>query len=114
MTKLDSLRHPLPQRRTHTVFRAAHVHVSGRPEGLTVGIGQYGGGQLGEVFIDPDDTEKTPLMRDVAILISLLLQHGASIETIRNSITRREDGTTPGSIIGSAIDAVADEGRGGE
>jgi hypothetical protein len=77
-------------------------------DGITIGLGHYDDGRLGEIFIDPDDINKAPLLRDVAILISLCLQHGADIKTIRKSITRAEDGHTPISIIGGAIDAAAE------
>jgi hypothetical protein len=106
-------RHPLPQRRTHTAIRAIHNHENGMRDGLTIGLGHYVDCRLGEVFIDPDSISLAPLLRDVAILISLALQHGASIEKMRDSITRREDGTTPVSIIGSSIDAVAGENKQG-
>jgi hypothetical protein len=108
-TKLDSLRHPLPQRRTHTAFPFIIEHAPGIREGFTLGLGRYEDGTLAEVFIDPANTDKAPLMRDVAILISWGLQHGASIETARSSLTRTEDGKTPGSVIGHIIDAVAEE-----
>ena len=102
-------RRHLPQRRTHEVIRTAHEPAPGIFDGVTIGIGRYADGRLGEVFLDPDDINKAPVLRDAAVLISLALQCGATIFDITGAITRCEDGERPSSIIGAAADAVARE-----
>jgi hypothetical protein len=45
------------------------------------------------------------LARDCAIVVSIALQHGAPLETIRDALTKEHDGS-PATLLGSAIDAM--------
>jgi hypothetical protein len=101
-------RTPLPTRRAHEIIRAIHRPGTAGAMGITIGLGRYEDGRLGEVFLDPDGIEHAPLMRDVAILLSVLLQHRCDITKLRASLTREADGTTPCTLIGTVVDAVAD------
>ena len=51
-------------------------------------FGSFANGVLGEVFLDIDRPDSTLQQHadDSAILVSLLLQHGLSADTIRRSI----------------------------
>jgi hypothetical protein len=102
-------RSQLPERRSHEVIRAVHEPAPGVRAGITIGIGRYDDGRLGEVFFDPDQVAHAPMMRDAAVLTSLALQSGATITDLAGAITRTEDGRTPSTMIGAAIDAVARE-----
>jgi len=46
------------------------------------------------------------VIRDASIIISLALQHGVDINTLRHSITRLNDNSAA-SIIGAALDLVS-------
>ena len=45
--------------------------------------------------------------RDASIILSLALQHGTPIETIRHAITRDDDGKAC-SVIGAIVDMLKD------
>ena len=81
---------------------------------LLVTIGRFPDGIIGEVFIDGgksgQDVQSTA--RDAAVAISLALQHGVPIETIRHAVTRCSDGSTS-SILGAAVDRISDSFSGG-
>ena len=51
------------------------------------------------------------VIRDASIIISLALQHGVHIDTLRHSITRLNDNSAA-SIIGAALDLIAPPGGG--
>jgi hypothetical protein len=101
-------RTPLPARRAHEIIRAIHRPGTAGAMGVTIGLGRYGDGRLGEVFLDPDGIEHAPLLRDVAIMLSVLMQHHGDIAGLRASLTREADGTTHCTLIGTVVDAVAD------
>lgn len=75
-----------------------------------VSIGLLETDEPGEVFITGGKvgTQVEALARDSAILISLCLQHGCSLETIRKALTREFD-DTPSSIAGALADAIERE-----
>jgi ribonucleoside-diphosphate reductase alpha chain len=50
------------------------------------------------------------ICRDAAILISLCLQHGCGLDTIRNALTRNQDGS-PQSLMGRVVDRVTTEAQ---
>jgi hypothetical protein len=45
------------------------------------------------------------------VTLSLGLQHGVPIESIRHAVTRNEASGAPASIIGAVVDAVADHDK---
>ena len=96
------IRRTLPQRRAAETFNLRFWNQS-----FTVTVGFYADGALGEVFIDGgksgQDVQSTA--RDAAVVLSLALQHGTPIETIRHAVTR---GTSeePASILGAIVDAL--------
>jgi hypothetical protein len=101
-------RQPLPQRRASETFALRH---GGKAATFHVTLGYYADGRVGEVFIDggKSGTEVEANVRDTAILVSLALQHGAPLATMRNAITREADGTAS-TIIGRVLDTLMLEG----
>ena len=102
------MRRILPQRRASETFDLRFWS-----QNFTITIGRYPDGTLGEVFIDGGKTGQDiqSTARDAAVVISLALQHGVPIETIRHAVTRCSDGS-PASILGAIVDALPATGRG--
>jgi hypothetical protein len=95
-------REQLPQRRMHGVFDFVHDSMV-----YTVGLGRFADGRPAEVFLNVAKSG-TPLetyARDSAILLSLLLQHGCPIATVRHAICRNGDGS-PSGPIGHLLDMI--------
>lgn len=95
----------LPQRRPHETIRFEHWGMA-----YVAGLGRaHAGGAIQEVFINcgKSGTQSETLSRDSAVLLSLALQHGVPIETIRHAITRNADGT-PSGPVGALVDLMGD------
>lgn len=70
-------------------------------------------GRIGEVFFSSrgrSGTELDGLLFDAGVLASIAFQHGAAPRELAKSIARVEDETIPQSIIGRALDLLAEEG----
>lgn len=95
-------REPLPQRRrsTNATFR-----FRGQP--VEIQMGFYEDGRLGEIFLNTYTfgSEMDTMMHDVAIVTSIALQHGATIEEIARSAARQEGGKADGilSVIADTV-----------
>jgi hypothetical protein len=102
------MRQPLPQRRAAETFDLTFWS-----QPLSVTIGFHPDGTPGEVFIDGGKSgqDAESRARDAAVVLSLALQHGTPIETIRHAITRSGSGEAA-SILGAIIDALPATGRG--
>lgn len=82
-------------------------------ERYDVTVGKYPDDRVGEVFINriigksssKVGTLLDGVCRDSAILMSLAIQHGTSLNTLRRAITRDEDGN-PSTIVGVVIDIL--------
>lgn len=96
-------RQVLPSRRPSDVLE----HVTQRGILYTITVGFYDDGRPGEVFIDAGKagTDTQVVARDAAILMSLLLQYGCPVETIRHAISREEDGSPQGPV-GAILDMM--------
>jgi hypothetical protein len=97
------LRRRLPQRRSHELLDFEHAGHC-----YTAGVGFFDTGELAEIFINVPGRSGSALeamARDAAILTSICLQHGASIETIRHALTRNSDGSA-GGPLGAALDLL--------
>ena len=72
-------------------------------------VGYFDDRQPAEVFINLHSatcgSELEAVARDGAILVSLALQHGCPLETIRGALTRTLAGE-PRTVIGSAVDTI--------
>ena len=93
----------LPQRRPAETFNLRFWN-----QQFTVTVGQYPDGTPGELFIDGGKTgqDVQSTARDAAVVLSLALQHGAEVETIRHAVTRSENGEAA-SILGAIVDKMA-------
>lgn len=100
----------LPERRKAETFS---MPFGGEKYEVTEGF--YEDGRVGEIFINRVYSKAAAkaggsyldgVCRDAAVLMSLALQHGVPIETIRHTVTRDESGT-PATIMGAIIDRIA-------
>ena len=93
----------LPYRRSAVAFELEHAGLRFRMH-----VGHFSDGAIGEIFIDStkQNSALDALASDAAILISLLLQHGATPAEIGHALRRFPDGA-PASLIGAAVDRLA-------
>jgi hypothetical protein len=70
-------------------------------------VGFYSDGQPGEIFLNHNrgDSLLDVLTSDAAILASLALQHGCTLETIAHALKRDARGVAA-SPIGAAVDQI--------
>ena len=99
-----SERNALPQRRQSDTFE---IEFGGFNKSHTITVGYYDDGRVGEVFITGGKSgeQVESIARDGAVLLSLALQHGVSIETISRAITRDSQGQ-PQTIVGAVVDRL--------
>jgi ribonucleoside-diphosphate reductase alpha chain len=97
-------RQRLPNRRAALAFEFAHLQQRYRAQ-----VGFFGDGRPAELFLNSSkiDTAIDAFAADAAILISLLLQHGATLDAIGHALRRAPDGSAA-SLIGAVIDAIAE------
>jgi hypothetical protein len=102
-----SAREPLPARRFGETFK---LRFGGAAGAYHITVGRYPDGRLGELFISTNKigSAQDALARDTAILMSLALQHGCTIETIRDAITREGNGE-PSTIAGAVADKLTEK-----
>ena len=98
-------RRALPNRRPTVSFTFSHGG-----QDYHVGLGRYDDGSMGDAFLTPlgnagKGSAIEALARDAAILISLGVQFGVPVETMRRAITRDGDGAAA-TLIGAALDAL--------
>jgi hypothetical protein len=121
-------RHPNPRRlkihRSYTVERLSADRLANRRGSLTfdfkflglrftTSASRFDGGELGELFSSSNKaiSSASILASDRAIAISLALQHGCPLETLRRALCRDARGNAA-SPLGAALDRLAaDEGR---
>ena len=98
----------LPQRRL-----AETLDLVFRNQPVTITAGFFPDGTLGEVFIDTGKSgaDLAHVARDAAVVISLALQHGVPVASIRHAVTRCNDGS-PASILGAVVDCLSAIARG--
>jgi hypothetical protein len=102
------MRRTLPQRRAAETFNLRFWN-----QNFTVTVGFYPEGKPGEIFIDGGKTGQDiqSTARDAAVVLSLALQHGTPIETIRHAVTRGGSGEAA-SILGEIVDRLPADDRG--
>lgn len=100
-------RRTLPQRRYSETFDLTH---GDQRNTFQVTLGYFSADEPGEVFItgakSGSDVDATT--RDCAILLSLCLQHGVPLATMRHAITREQDGSAS-TIIGKVIERLMED-----
>src|SRR4051812_25382673 len=102
------MRQVLPQRRAAETF-----DVRFWSQNFTVTLGFYTDGAPGEVFIDGGRTgqDVQSTARDAVVVLSLALQHGLPIETVRSAVTCNGSGEAA-SILGVIVAALLATGQG--
>lgn len=106
---MTAQRQTMPQRR-----RAETATISFAGERYHVTTGFYDNSQPGEIFINRIRDKAAAKLggqldgvcRDSAILLSLALQHGVSLTTIKHAITRDDD-SAPSTIVGAIVEMIA-------
>lgn len=99
-----SAREHLPNRRGLEISEFASQGIPYR-----LGVGRYADGRAAEVFLDASVKSGSAVQaqaRDIAVLLSIALQHGVPIEAIRGAVTREEDGS-PAGPLGVIVDGLA-------
>ncbi len=99
-------RRRLPHRRGAVALDIEHAGHRFRMQ-----IGCFPDGALGEVFLDAakQNSALDAFAADAAILLSLLLQHGATLGEIGHALRRVPDGTAA-SLVGAVVDRLAEMG----
>ena len=99
------MRETLQQRRCSNTFK---FRFGGQNAAYHCTIGYYPDGKMGEVFLSTNKSGSMmgALARDIAILMSLNLQHGCAMETMRDALTRNGDGS-PSTLAGAVADILA-------
>ena len=120
------MRERLPDRRESHSVAATHVWAPGTAqeihEPLLVTYSCYADGRIGEVFIDSLAEARgklaartTDMQKDVAVVISLALQHGATLDELREAAGNAEANLMgkihqmPATIVGTVIEVLAAE-----
>ncbi|MFO1118124.1 MAG: hypothetical protein U1E28_20850 [Beijerinckiaceae bacterium] len=97
--------------RTHLPNRRAHESMGLEFAGqeFTLGIGRDDSGAIAEIFIGGRKAGSAidSAARDAGILISIALQHGASLDAMCHASTREADGS-PSSIVGAVLDVLVE------
>lgn len=84
------------------------MNFGGQRAAYHITCGYYPDGHLGEVFISTNKigSAADAIARDGAILLSLALQHGVPLETIKHALTREGRDNEPSTIIGAVVDRL--------
>jgi len=98
--------------RTHLPNRRPHESIAFQFRGLAyiAGVGRFADGSPAEIFLDCSKAS-TPVAndaRDVAVSLSIALQHKVPADAIRSAVTREADGR-PSGIAGAVLDLLAEE-----
>ncbi len=94
----------LPPRRRCETFELPY---GGLTSPHVVTVGYYDDGRLGEVFINGGKSGELveAIARDGAVMTSLALQHGVSVDTMLHAITRNGQ-DEPQSIVGAVVEGL--------
>lgn len=98
-------REALPNRRQTSTFKFDFAGIKHH-----CSVSNFNDGRPAEIFVDAGkvNTGVQNIMRDGAILISLALQHGCPVETLRHAMTRT-DSEDPASALGKLLDMVMEQ-----
>jgi hypothetical protein len=115
------MRQRLDNRREADTLDVVHVTPHGDEQPLTLTLGRRPDGRIAEVFVEvPYQQRKfaTALLgKDVATLISIALQHGASVEELRDAMGSSDMNRmgkiieAPHTIIGTVLQALVEAGE---
>jgi hypothetical protein len=99
-------RQRLPNRRRSEVFGIEAMGLR-----FTGSVSRFPDGRIGEVFLDNHKAGSAvgTLVRDMAIVFSFAVQHGADPDAIRRALARDSNGHALGPL-GVALDLLAGRG----
>lgn len=103
------MREKLPSRRLQITSKVQYLDIfaQGRPMEIEVSFGFDREHRVKELFIASKTHPLTPLLNDICILISRLLQHGDTIASIADGLgENRNEGQAvgaPSSFIGAIV-----------
>lgn len=97
-------RERLPNRRQCESFEFRHAGLD-----FTLATGFHPDGRIAEIFLSSHKPGSPieAIARDAAVTVSIALQFGADLETIRQALTRDHDGG-PATLLGAALDKLAE------
>jgi hypothetical protein len=97
-------RQRLPNRRACESFEFRHAGLD-----FTLAAGFYPDGRMAEIFLSSHKPGSPieAIARDAAVTVSIALQFGADLETIRAALTKDHDGQSA-TLLGAALDALAE------
>jgi hypothetical protein len=100
-----SNRKRLPNRRSNLTFA---LECNGQQ--YTATVAWFADGALAEVFLTNRHTgsQSDANAKDSAVMASIALQHGASLETLRRAVLR-DGNSNPSTPLGAALDYIAGE-----
>src|ERR1700736_738520 len=100
-------RERLPNRRQSESFEFRHA---GHP--FTLSVGLYPDRRIAEIFLSSHKPGSPieAIARDAAVTVSIALQFGADLETIRQALTKDHDGGLA-TLLGAALDKIAEAPR---
>ena len=104
---MTARRRRLPHRRGAVVLDIEHAGHRYRMH-----VGHFPDGAIGEAFVDATKQNSTldALAADAAVLLSLLLQHGALLAEIGHALRRSPNGA-PASLICAVVDELHATGK---
>jgi hypothetical protein len=99
-------RQALPMRRRSVTFE---IEFGGLNKSHTITVGYYDDDSIGEIFITGGKSGEVveAIARDGAVILSMALQYGVALDTIKHAITRDSQGQ-PLSIVGAVIDRLTE------
>jgi hypothetical protein len=102
-----SMRERLPDRRNCELIDFRSMGMK-----FTAGVGRFPDGRLAELFLDNHKARSAigTLVRDLAIVTSFAVQHGADVEAIRNALCRDSAGRALGPL-GQILDLILETTR---
>jgi hypothetical protein len=97
------MRDRLPNRRRCETLEFQHGGMR-----YTVCAGFYRDGRIAEIFLSSNKPGSPieAIARDAAVTVSIALQFGADVATIRNALTKDHDGGSA-TLLGAALDCLA-------
>jgi hypothetical protein len=107
-----ALQHAGPKGMTRTAIRDLFDELLSFEHGgisYTAGVGRFENSDLAEIFLNTskNGTAVDVNARDAAVAVSLLLQHGCHVDTLRKALTRNSDGSASGPLA-RALDLLAE------
>jgi hypothetical protein len=101
-----TMRERLPNRRQCESFEFRHAGLD-----FTLAAGFYPDGRIAEIFLSSHKpgSPLEAIARDAAVTVSIALQFGADLETIRSALTKDHDGSAA-TVLGAALDKLGEGG----